>query len=46
MVSSVGAGWHTIYSSLAELDIKLEELGLVEVNGEIVLLQDEESRDV
>ncbi|HUD07261.1 MAG TPA: hypothetical protein VMR34_05220 [Candidatus Saccharimonadales bacterium] len=34
--------WKTLYPSLIHLDEKLEELGLVEVDGKIILIEDEE----
>jgi len=45
MVTSLGIQRNTLYTSLQELDKKLEELGIVEVNGKIVLLGDEEAHD-
>jgi hypothetical protein len=40
----VGATWNTLYPSLVKLNDDLEELGLIELNGEIVL--EEEVGDV
>ena len=45
MVTSLGKKRNTIYSSLSELDKKLEELGLVEINGQIVLLHGKEAHN-
>lgn len=44
MVTSPGLERNTL--SLQELDEKLEELGLVEINGKIVLIDSEETRNV
>lgn len=44
LVTSPGMERNTL--SLQELDEKLEELGLVEVNGKIVLLDNEETHNV
>jgi len=42
MVTSLGIKRNTLYESLLDLDRKLEELGLVEINGKIVLMGSEE----
>jgi len=42
MVTPAGIKRNSLYASLVELDKKLEELGLVEVNGKIVLMGSEE----
>jgi hypothetical protein len=38
MVTPAGKKRNTLYADLVELDKKLEELGLVEVNGIIILM--------
>lgn len=40
MVTSLGAQRNNIYSNLLELDKKLNELGLVCINDEIVYLEE------
>lgn len=45
MVTPAGIKRNSLYASLVELDKKLEELGLVEVNGKIVLVGSEEVRN-
>jgi len=41
-VTPAGIKRNNLYASLVELDEKLEELGLVEVNGKIVLVGSKE----
>jgi len=45
LVSSVGARWNTLYPSLVELDQRLQELGLVEIDGKIVFLAEKENEN-
>ncbi|MGD0284293.1 MAG: hypothetical protein ABSB12_01730 [Candidatus Saccharimonadales bacterium] len=46
LVRIPGFTWKSLYPSLIHLSEKLEELGLIEINGQIVLLQDEEVNNV
>jgi len=41
----VGARWNTLYPSLVELDQRLQELGLVEIDGKIVFLAEKENEN-
>lgn len=46
MVSHTSRNWNTLWPSLEKLNARLEELGLVEVNSEIVYLYAEEDEHV
>ncbi|HUD07258.1 MAG TPA: hypothetical protein VMR34_05205 [Candidatus Saccharimonadales bacterium] len=40
MMRGAGFTWKSLYTSLIDLSEKLEELGLVEVGGKTVLIED------
>lgn len=46
LVSPRGFRWNTLICKLESLDIKLEKLGIVEIDGQMVYLTDEEARKV